>query len=237
MTEQRLAGGNMTEQVVRVGDTVRRTPHKNSEFVAKLLLHLAARGFDAAPRYLGRDEGHREVFTFIEGATSDHPSQRQEGAYAEGALMLHRLHELTRGTPLAGDAECVEHGDPGPFNTIFRHGMPVALIDWDAAHPGKRLHDLAYLAWTWCVQSEGAVPVGDQCRRLAEVHRAYPLGTRRELVDAMLARQREVATWARAKLETRKDPRRLAHAERALRWACDCHAVLERHRTAFLHAC
>ncbi|MEV1244222.1 hypothetical protein ACIBO2_36940 [Nonomuraea sp. NPDC050022] len=31
------------------------------------------------------------------------------------------------------------HGDPGPFNTIFQKGLPVALIDWSSCRPGNRL--------------------------------------------------------------------------------------------------
>jgi aminoglycoside phosphotransferase (APT) family kinase protein len=56
--------------------------------------------------------------------------------------MLRRLHETTAGHPLADGQECVIHGDPGPFNTIFRDGLPVAFIDWACCRPGRGLDDL-----------------------------------------------------------------------------------------------
>ena len=35
--------------------------------------------------------------------------------------------------PRAG--EIVSHGDLGPWNTVYRAGVPVAFIDWDGAGP------------------------------------------------------------------------------------------------------
>ena len=61
-----------------------------------------------------------DVLTYVPGRTTDHPSQRASGAYARGAVMLRELHALTAGHPLAAGRECVLHGDPGPFNAIFR---------------------------------------------------------------------------------------------------------------------
>jgi aminoglycoside phosphotransferase (APT) family kinase protein len=55
--------------------------------------------------------------------------------------VLRELHEATTDHPLAGDQECVIHGDPGPFNTIFQDGLPVAFIDWTGCSPGSLLDD------------------------------------------------------------------------------------------------
>jgi Phosphotransferase enzyme family len=41
------------------------------------------------------------------------------------------------------------HGDLGPWNTVYLHGIPVAFIDWDAARPVDPLADLAAAAWTF----------------------------------------------------------------------------------------
>lgn len=148
MTEEPLAGGNMTAAVVRIGDHVHRTRGLRSEFTAALLTHLESTGYPYAPRYLGVDDQGREVLTYIAGSTSDHPAQRATGAWSQAAHMLRALHDATAGSDLAGDTECVRHGDPGPFNTIFQHGVPIAFIDWDSAAPGARLDDLVYFAWT-----------------------------------------------------------------------------------------
>jgi Ser/Thr protein kinase RdoA (MazF antagonist) len=40
------------------------------------------------------------------------------------------------------------HGDPGPWNFVWRDQEAVGLIDWDYLHPAPRLHDVAYaLQW------------------------------------------------------------------------------------------
>jgi aminoglycoside phosphotransferase (APT) family kinase protein len=45
--------------------------------------------------------------------------------------------------------EVVSHGDLGPWNTVYRDGIPVAFIDWDSAGPVDPLADLAAAAWTF----------------------------------------------------------------------------------------
>lgn len=48
-----LVGGDVTEGVVRVGDTVRRPVGSHSPLVHTLLRHLEEVGFPGAPRFLG----------------------------------------------------------------------------------------------------------------------------------------------------------------------------------------
>ena len=67
--EVRLEGGSMTH-VVRGGDTVRRSPGRQSAAVQALLRHLESERVDGAPRALGFDDQGRETVTFIE-ASSD----------------------------------------------------------------------------------------------------------------------------------------------------------------------
>ena len=62
-----LHGGRVTHGIVRIGDTVRRPPTANSEFVRRLLQHLAVKGFGGAPASLGTDAQGRDVLAFIEG--------------------------------------------------------------------------------------------------------------------------------------------------------------------------
>ncbi|MCW2540135.1 MAG: hypothetical protein JWN95_1860 [Frankiales bacterium] len=172
MVDEHLSGGNSGSDVVRRGDVVyRHGPHR--EFVTSLLRYLESIGFPYAPRYLGVDESGWQLLTYMPGDTTDHPSQRAAGAYGAGGSMLRSLHEATAGHPLAGDAECVIHADAGPFNTIFRDGHPVAFIDWEHARPGRRMDDLGYLAWTWCLQTNGDVAIEDQTRHLRELRDGY----------------------------------------------------------------
>ena len=55
----------------------------------------------------------------------------------------------TVGRPVTGRAELVSHCDYYPGNVVFRHGLPVALIDFDLAHPTTRLYDIANALWYW----------------------------------------------------------------------------------------
>lgn len=43
--------------------------------------------------------------------------------------------------------EIVSHGDAGPWNVVYRDGLPVAFIDWDGARPARPIDDLASVAW------------------------------------------------------------------------------------------
>src|SRR5207244_10223368 len=41
-----------------------------------------------------------------------------------------------------GDVIC--HGDFGPWNIVWRHGLPFAAIDFDNVYPGDAADDVAY---------------------------------------------------------------------------------------------
>jgi Ser/Thr protein kinase RdoA (MazF antagonist) len=47
------------------------------------------------------------------------------------------------------EGELVSHCDYYPGNVVFRDGLPVALIDFDMAHPTTRLYDIANALWYW----------------------------------------------------------------------------------------
>jgi hypothetical protein len=73
LDEVPLAGGDVTEGVVRVGDTVRRPVGPHSQLVHSLLAHLESVGFDGAPRFLGIDRSGREVLSYIHGEVAGRP--------------------------------------------------------------------------------------------------------------------------------------------------------------------
>ncbi|WP_422744748.1 phosphotransferase [Micromonospora sp. WMMD754] len=230
MTEVPLTGGHIAREVVRIGGTVHRRGGTENALSVRLLSHLEAVGYPYAPRHLGVDPQGREMLTFIPGETTDHPSQRAAGAYALGGKMLRALHDATSGHALADGAECVVHGDPGPFNTIFRDGLPVAFIDWDSCRPGDRFDDIGYMAWTWCIQSQGHVPVADQARHLRELRDGYGDVEPQSLIRAVLRRQTELAEVEEANLrDPRHSPARRRHAEWAVAWARADRALVVRH--------
>lgn len=194
-----LTGGRMTHGVVKVADTVRRPPTPTSPFIAQLLALYEQRGFQGAPRYLGRSDG-MDTFSFIPGSV---PSRFQtwsnEQIAAAGAL-LRGMHDASRGSSLTGCHPVVCHHDPGPNNAVFREATPVAFIDFDTAAPGSPLEDVGYLAWTWCISSKASAPAVEiQAIQVRIAVDAYGLADRERgaVVDSIIERQaRNARFWA-----------------------------------------
>ena len=190
-----LEGGRTTAAVVRIGDTVRRPTGPHSAFVHRVLEHLATRRFVAAPTFLGIDDRGREIVSFIAG---DVP--RDLGLYSDrqltaAAALLHRLHDATADFASTKPGEVVCHGDASPCNHVFRDGLPVALIDFDAAFVGARRDDLGYAAWLWLDLGDPDIDAGEQGRRLAVFVDAYG-APRSDAIDAVLDAQAALARRA-----------------------------------------
>ena len=145
-----LSGGATANGVVRVGETVRKPPHRNSQLVRDVLLHLERAGFDAAPRWLGVDEQGRDVLSWIDGETFTErgrmhpyigdPADRvtfSDEQLAGAMRLLRRYHDT-----FVDGVIC--HGDFGPWNIVWREGMPVAVIDFDNVYAGDAADDVAY---------------------------------------------------------------------------------------------
>jgi hypothetical protein len=198
MIEIPLRGGRITPGVVRVGDTVRRPTNANSAFVHQLLLHLERAGFEASPRFQGIDREGRETLSYLEGTVPDNlcPDYSDEVLTA-AARMLRRYHDAVAGSELAAGAETVCHNDISPVNFVFVDGLPVGLIDFDAAVPGSRLRDLAYGLFLWLDLGYDGLPLDEQARRTRVFFAGYGLPEPpADLVDEILARQRERALTA-----------------------------------------
>jgi hypothetical protein len=108
--EQPLPGGFVTT-VVRAGNTVRRAPPEDPEFVRALLGLFERRGWAGAPRFLGTDERGREVLSFIDGHVAWEPVQppsiTSDASLARLAGLVREFHDLTAGAPLAAGEEVV----------------------------------------------------------------------------------------------------------------------------------
>jgi hypothetical protein len=192
--EEPLAGGfGNLGAVVRIGTTIRRPRRQSTEAVRALLVHLEEVGFDRAPRYLGTDEQDREILTFVDGASPLPPYPAwamTDDALVALAHLLRDFHaatatfdaravsgwELDWADPGGGPVVC--HNDGFPENVVFRDGLPVALIDFDMAAPGRPFWDLAIAAQEWLPLHAPASRVDhmmdlDAVERFARFARAY----------------------------------------------------------------
>jgi hypothetical protein len=203
----RLDGGCANRDlVVRVGGAVVRPAAPCREATHALLAHLAAAGFEGAPRVLAAGPG-TEVLTYIEGQAAVLPLTGElltDTALASVADLLRRYHlaaasfdpagyRWPRPVPLPFRTGLVSHNDTHPANVIFRHGQAVALIDFDLAGPGSAVWDFAAAARSFApLQDDQDVTDQRQGRALARFRiflQASGLARagRREVAEAVVA--------------------------------------------------
>jgi Phosphotransferase enzyme family len=150
-----LAGGATHESVVRVGDTVRRPAGPNAQLVRDVLLRLERARFDAAPRWLGVDEDGRDILSWLEGETFTERGRMHP--YVGDPLVrvtftddqLRAVFRLLRRYHDAFGDDMLCHGDFGPWNLVWRVGLPVGIIDFDQLHRGDASEDVAYALRTF----------------------------------------------------------------------------------------
>lgn len=149
--------GDGVNTVVRIGNTIHRNPGIWTASVHALLKHLQVRGFANVPQVLGFDEKGREILSFIEGNVSNYPltaAARSERALRSAAKLLRAYHDATvdfvsiyQGLWQLSEHPALEvicHGDYAPYNCVMKNDEVIGIIDFDTAHPGSRIWDIAY---------------------------------------------------------------------------------------------
>ncbi len=211
-----LVGG--VNRVVREGGLVRRPASPWSPTVQRLLAHLRDVGFTGAPRPYGLDDdGAEELVEYLPGEVGHDfaaPEVRSDASLVAAARLLRDFHDASAGfarepgdvwqLPPREPAEVICHGDAATYNTVFREQLPVAFIDFDTAHPGPRLWDVAYTAYRFVplyAPDEVALtlPIPEAKRRLSLFADSYGLSREeRAQLPAMAGeRLRALVAWMR----------------------------------------
>jgi hypothetical protein len=218
-----LPGGDVTEGVVRVGDTVRRPSGPHSPRVRLVLEHLASVGFTGCPRWLGVDERGRDVLSFVPGEVAGRPwpawvadddricsvarlVRAYDDAVASLGLPSLATPDLTPPLPpeappsAAGPPELIGHLDVTPENVVFRGGVAVALIDFDLARPATRVEEMCNVLLWWAplmppADREPVVADVDAVRRAALLVDAYGLAPDDRAQVVPLARTSAARSW------------------------------------------
>lgn len=155
MFVERLLGGRVTNPL-RVRDEVHRRPDEPNPRALAGLRWFEAAGWTGAPRLLSVEPDGTQRLTFLPGQVPWQqpvpPWAVTQDALTRVAQLVREFHDLTAGTPLAGDGEALCHNDLAPNNTVYCEAAqhvggaePYAFIDWDLAAPGRRIEDVAHL--------------------------------------------------------------------------------------------
>lgn len=154
-----LHGGNVNT-VARKDEIVRRQTGPASPAVHQLLAWLHSRKLQQIPRLL-EVTGNQEFLTFLPGKPvfRPWPEEVKTGRWmAQLGDWLQRYHHAVEGFRLQDNAAfswgpadpepgmVVCHGDLGPWNCLQQKGALTGIIDWDLAHYGDPIDDVAEVA-------------------------------------------------------------------------------------------
>lgn len=233
----RAADANAEFREVGIEDgVVTRPATPTTATVHSFLRHLRAQGLDCVAEPLGVRDGV-ESLRFIAGDDGGQGwyHQHTDQGLASAARLLRRIHDAGAdwtppddavwGAPaVAGDDLVYCHGDPGPWNFIWRDNEAVALIDWDYLHPAPRLDDVAYaLRWFAPLRSDEMAlewhhfpVVPDRAARVRAFVAAYGDLPDFDVVAAVTSRIRDTMASVRSAAERGQEPQRTWVADGAL---------------------
>lgn len=195
---------------MRIANTVHRPAGPWTATVHTLLKHVHAVGFTAVPQPLGLDAAGNERVTFLQGDVCNYPlseAAASQEALISAAQLLRAYHDASESflaqtpenhtwqLPAQSPVEVICHGDFAPYNVVLNGRQAVGIIDFDTAHPGPRIWDIAYALYRWAPFHNQQNPdrLGDletQIGRACLFCDAYgfPSKQRHNLVEMMILR-------------------------------------------------
>jgi aminoglycoside phosphotransferase (APT) family kinase protein len=175
------------------------------------------------------DEQGREILSFLPGDVVQYPLPEwiwHPSILRDAASLLRQIHDSSVGLahetlswqlPTHEPVEVVCHNDFAPYNMVFQDQRFAGIGDFDAASPGPRILDFAYLAYQLVPFIEGggvAAPEGpERMGRLDELIAAYGLPfPRRDVLKTLGARLVELADYSEGRAAATGRPELNDHA-------------------------
>jgi hypothetical protein len=250
----RAAEANARFRPVEIGgEVVTRPAPEGAATVHAFLRHLRSRGVPGIPEPLGVERG-RETLGFVGGESGGDGwfHQHTDEGLVSAARFLRRVHDASVGwappddavwgsPTVAGDDLVLCHGDPGPWNFVWRDHQAVGLIDWDYLHPGPRLDDVAYaLRWFVPLRADEHVldwhhfpEVPDRARRVGVFLEAYGELPPFDVADTVSRRMRSTRDLMAGLAARGVEPQRTWVADGALEREDEEIRWVEEHRDLF----
>jgi len=234
-------------------ETVTRPAGHDTATVHSFPRHLRAKGLDCVPEPVSI-AGETETLRFIEGESGGDGWSHQHDAAGllSAARLLRRVHDASAdwvppedavfAAPPTEGGDVFVHGDPGPWNFVWRDGEAVALVDWDFLHRAPRLSDVAYaLRWFAPVRDDRAAlewhhfpVVPDRRARIEDFLDAYGIAADFDVADAVVQRIHESNEHVRWLAAQGQEPQRTWVAEGSMEQEERAEiAWIEEHRTLF----
>ncbi|NPD05725.1 aminoglycoside phosphotransferase family protein [Nocardioides sp. zg-1308] len=213
-------------------ETVTRPAGPHTRTVHSFLRHLRENGLDCVPEPVSLDD-ETETLRFIEGDSGGDGwrNQHDEHGLRSAARLLRRIHDASAdwapppdavfAAPTADGGDVFVHGDPGPWNFVWRDREAVALIDWDFLHRAPRLDDVAYaLRWFTPARDDESTlewhhfpHVPDRRARIEAFLDAYGIPADFDVADAVVRRIHATLDHLRFLAERGQEPQRTWVAE------------------------